>query len=177
MFVSTTKRSRLRALPELSILAFVFFAFAVFALGSILVRAQKVVRPGPAVGQTDSTTSGSDEPLLREYKGVGLGMTAEEARGKLGDPADKSDQQDFYNVSDNESAQIFYDASRKVMAVSVHYVGGAPTPKSILGAEAQPGPDGSIFRLVRYPRAGYWVSYHRTAGDAPLVTVTMRKAE
>src|SRR3712207_96444 len=55
-----------------------------------------------------------DEPPFKEYKGVRLGMSADEVRKKLGSPQDKSEQQDFYSFSDKEGAQVFYDAERKV---------------------------------------------------------------
>ncbi len=104
-------------------------------------------------------------------------MTADEARKKLGNPTDKSDAQDFYAVSDNETAQIFYDIQKKVHALSVIYMGGGamPTAKSVLGAEVETKPDGSMHRRVDYPKAGYWIAYSRTSGDSPLVTVTMQK--
>ena len=37
------------------------------------------------------------------------------------------------------------------------------------------GADGRLYKLVRYPTAGYWVAYSRTTGDAPVVSVTMKK--
>ena len=43
-----------------------------------------------------------------------LGMTAAEARAKLGEPAMKSDEQDFYVFSANETAQIVYTAQKVV---------------------------------------------------------------
>ena len=118
-------------------------------------------------------------PPYREYKGVRIGMTADEARKKLGDPADKSDKQDFYAFSDgNEMAQVFYDAEKKVFAVSVIYMSGssgAPTAKSVLGVELEPKADGSLHRKIDYPKAGFWVAYSRSQGDAPMVTVTMQR--
>lgn len=39
------------------------------------------------------------QPLYAEYRGVRLGMTAVEVRAKLGEPALKSDEQDFYVLS------------------------------------------------------------------------------
>src|SRR5688572_7631718 len=137
MLTTTNQRFYLRTLAEL-----VLLALAVFALGSLLVHAQKNAAknaPAPApAAQTRVNAPDADGPILREYRGVRLGMTAEEARLKLGEPADKSDQQDFYTFSETESAQIFYDAARKVLAVSTHYSGGvanAPDAKSVLGAD------------------------------------------
>ena len=120
-----------------------------------------------------------DEPAYKEYKGVQIGMTAADARKKLGDPTDKGDKQDFYAVSDNETVQVFYDDEKKVFALSVLYMGAglasAPNAKAVLGAEAEAGADGRVYKLVQYPKAGYWVSYSRTGGDTPIVTITMQK--
>ncbi|HZI20708.1 MAG TPA: hypothetical protein VEY09_19225 [Pyrinomonadaceae bacterium] len=120
---------------------------------------------------------GEKEPVYQSYKGVKIGMTADEVRKSLGSPEDKGDAQDFYAFSDDESAQVFYDSEKKVYAVSVFYTGGksVPTAKAVLGAEAEAKPDGSMHRIVDYPKAGYWVAYSRTAGDSPLITVTMQK--
>jgi hypothetical protein len=175
MFVTTNGRNHLRMIAEL-----VLLTLTIFALGSLLAHAQKnAAKSGPAATPHAAVSApAAEEPLLREYRGVRLGMTAEEARLKLGAPADKSDQQDFYIFSETESAQIFYDASHKVMAVSAQYAGdgaGTPSAKSILGTDVEPREDGSTYKLVKYERAGCWVSYSRTAGDLPVVTVSMKR--
>ena len=72
-----------------------------------------------AQGQRKPGQNSDDEaPVFREYRGVQLGMTAEEARKKLGDPKDKSDDQDFFVINDKEAAQIVYDKSHKVATLS-----------------------------------------------------------
>jgi hypothetical protein len=50
-----------------------------------------------------------------------------------------------------------------------------PTPKAILGADVEPKQDGSMYQIVYYPKAGYWVAYSRTTGDEPLTMITMQK--
>ena len=175
MLTNTHQRFYLRTLAELVLLALV-----VFALGSLLVHAQKNTPKTAPAAQTTANSADADGPLLREYRGVTLGMTAEEARKKLGEPADKSDTQDFYTFSETESAQIFYDAERKVLAISAHYTGagsGAPDAKTVLGSDVPPQADGSAYKMVEYKRAGCWVAYSRTAGDAPTVTVSIKKAQ
>lgn len=116
-------------------------------------------------------------PVFQNFMGVTIGMEADNVREKLGNPKDKGEHQDFFVFSESQSAQVFYDQG-KVSAISIDYVvkdGEAPTPESILGEAVQAKPDGSIYQLKRYPEAGYWVAYSRTAGDDPLVTVTMQK--
>ena len=134
--------------------------------------------PTVARAQGGGNDKRADKPLYVEYKGVRIGMDAAEVRKKLGDPTDKGDLQDFYMFNDSESAQVFY-AKGKVNALSVNYVGdkNAPLPKIVLGIDIEPKADGGMHKLVRYPEAGYWVSYNRTAGADPLITVTMQKIQ
>jgi outer membrane protein assembly factor BamE (lipoprotein component of BamABCDE complex) len=164
MFSVRTYRYR-RTLLELTL--FVALTLAALSLLS-LVQAQTPATPAPQ----------TEEPLMREYKGVRIGMPAEEARKKLGEPSETAGRQDFFVISNSESAQVFYDAQRKVLAVSVNYLGdisGAPSPEKVFGSPAEAKPDGSVYKMVRYQRAGYFVVYTRTSGDDPLVNVTMQK--
>ena len=116
-------------------------------------------------------------PVYKEFMGVVLEMEADEVREKLGHLKDKGERQDFFVFSESQSAQIAYDEQGKVKTISVDYARGdkAPTAESVLGEAVQAKPDGSIYQLKRYPSAGYWVAYSRTAGDSPIVTVTMQK--
>jgi hypothetical protein len=121
----------------------------------------------------------AEEPPFHEYKGVQIGMTADEARKKLGNPADKGDKQDSFVFNDNESCQVYYDDTKKVYAVAVTYLGGKeiPTPKIILGIDAEVKQDGSLYKMVRFPKVGYWVAYTRTAGNEPMTLITMQKIQ
>jgi hypothetical protein len=122
-----------------------------------------------------------ESPIFQEYRGVQLGWLADDVRKKLGNPADKGDEQDFYVFGEKETAQILYDkATHKVTAISVDFMNGASgviTPQQVFGADFETKPDGSKHKLVRYPKAGYWVSYSRTAGDTPIVTITIQKMQ
>ena len=126
-----------------------------------------------------SAQAGGEDPAFNEFKGVRIGMTADEARKRLGDPKDKSDEQDFYLYGEKLAAQVLYKM-HKVVTISIDFMGEvneAPSPKQVLGADVEAKPDGSMYKLVRYPKAGYWVSYNRTAGDSPLVSITMQKID
>jgi hypothetical protein len=157
---------------------------AVFLVIAPVTNAQKATstrNPNPRVAKTRATTdtklkADSAKPLFSEYKGTRLGMSPDEVRAKLPDLKEKGDDQDFFVFSETESAQVFYQGG-KVFAISVNYTGasGAPKCADVIGEEIQAKDDGSKYQLVRYPEAGYWVSYSRTAGDAPLITVTIQK--
>ena len=152
---------RTLTLPVLSLLA---FALAFAAAGA---RAQ------------NGADKDKDAPPFHDYKGVHIGMTSDEARKVLGSPADKGDTQDFYSFNDKESAQLYYDGDHKVYAISVTYLGGTAVPesKSVLGAEADRKNDGSLYKMIRFPKAGCWVSYTGTSGDSPMTIVTMQKLQ
>jgi hypothetical protein len=123
---------------------------------------------------------GDEGPIFHEYRGVKIGSPAEEVRKKLGNPTDKSAEQDFFVFGDKESAQILYDKSGKVVTISVDFLNGASgvlTPKDLFGGEIEAKSDGSAYRMVRYPKAGCWLSYNKTAGAQPLVTVTLQKID
>ena len=131
-------------------------------------------------GQKAATTKVSAQmaqPLVTDYRGVTLGMTAAEAVTKLGQPMSRADDQDFFFLSDKDSVQIAYDTGRRVKTISVDYFGGtgAPDYKNVVGNEIQTKPDGSLYKLVRYESQRFWVSYNRTAGPVIIVTITIEK--
>jgi hypothetical protein len=79
---------------------------------------------------------------------------------------------------DKETVQILYDKAQKVVTISVDFSNGASevlTPQQVFGAEIEAKSDGSKYKMVRYPKAGIWLSYNRTAGNSPMVTVTLQK--
>ena len=137
------------------------------------------VAAGQTTRRTPAATTKEDEPVFLDYRGVKIGWLADDVRKKLGNPANKGDEQDFYVFNEKETCQIFYDkATSKVTAISVDFMNGAReviTPQQVFGADIETKPDGSKSKLVRYPKAGFWVSYSRTAGDSPIITVTIQK--
>jgi hypothetical protein len=161
------KHSLLKSFPaRLLILAATFFL--------IISGSTAQAQTGDSTGEI--TQNGN--PAFREYKGVTIGMTLSEVRHKLGDPKDSSGGQDLYRFSEAEVAQIFYDQSQQVKAVSINYMGeksGAPDCKQVLGLDIKAAADGTIRQLVRYPKAGFWVSYNRFGTDDPVITVTIQK--
>jgi opacity protein-like surface antigen len=116
------------------------------------------------------------KPVYAGYRGVMVGMPMADARTKLGNAKDKSDAEDYYVYGDNESAQVLYGADKTVRVISINYIGkNAPSPMDILGTAVEAKPDGSMNKMVRYPKSGFWISYLKTGGDDPMVVVTVQK--
>ena len=125
--------------------------------------------------------SGDEESaLFQDYRGVQLGMAADEVRKKLGEPKDKTDEQDFFIFNESETAQIVYDKMHKVITISADFLTAGdkvPTAKQVFGGEVEAKADGSMYKMVRFTKAGYWLSYNRTGGTSPLTTVTLQKIQ
>ena len=57
-------------------------------------------------------------PVWQSYKGVAIGMTADQVREKLGAPRSEDAEGFFYVFSETENAQILLDAAKKVRCIS-----------------------------------------------------------
>ena len=119
--------------------------------------------------------SASGQSRYTEYRGVRLGMAAADVRTKLGEPTLKSNEQDFFVISANETAQIAYNAAQKVVTISTDYTNGvgAPDYKTVVGEGLLEKPDGSLFRMVIYDKERFWVSFNKSASTVPTVTITI----
>lgn len=149
----------------------------VVLLSCVVIVLLLTASTAPAQGSKGSINTPDENGF--QFRGLKIGMATEDARKKLGSPKEKSPEQDFYVFNDNEAVQILYDKGA-VSAISIDYMNGAnsiPSPKDVLGADAEAKADGSIHKVVRYPKAGYWVSYSRTAGADPTITITMQKIQ
>jgi outer membrane protein assembly factor BamE (lipoprotein component of BamABCDE complex) len=163
-----------------------FTGFTIFLLSAMAALPAFAQTTGNAES-TAATTNAAEEngkkvtmPAWTAYREVKLGMSAEEVRKILGKP--KIDDKDgfYYEISDDEFVQIRLDNDKKVRIIAATYTGGKlPQYGDVFGAEAEPPtkPDGSIYNLVRYPEAGFWIAYSRRAGEKPAVTVTMQKID
>jgi outer membrane protein assembly factor BamE (lipoprotein component of BamABCDE complex) len=127
--------------------------------------------------QANAHATASQQPLYSDYKGVRIGMAAAEVREKLGKPTMAGDEQDYYIVSPSETVQIAYDKAQKTKAISIDFIEGigAPDYKAVVGPDVETKPDGSIHKMVTYESLGFWVSYHRSAGTVPTVSITIQR--
>ena len=126
-FDSSRRRGGLRTLLASALLA-VAASPAVPVGHAQTVQNQQPKSPD-AAAQGQATT-----PVYKEYKGVRLGMSADEVRQKLGRPKEAGKEQDFFVFSDNERARVYYDAAHKATAVISTFIGkasNAPTPEAV----------------------------------------------
>jgi hypothetical protein len=151
----------------------------IIALSASLVNAQtRDQKSRNQMANAFSEPATVQQPLFTEYKGVRIGMTAQEVRAKLGMTGMRVDDQEFYVFNDRETAQFGYDSQNRVEVISVDYLGGtgAPDYRSVVGPDITVKPDGSMYKMVRYDQLGFWVSYNRTANNSVvMVSITIQK--
>lgn len=119
-------------------------------------------------------------PYIEDLKGVAINMTADQAIEKLGKPKVSDKAGMYFQFSGTDSAQVGLDAKHKVRTVALIYRTGsadAMQPEDVFGPDVLivPKKDGSIYKMVRYPSAGFWIAYSKTGGSKPMTTVTMRR--
>jgi hypothetical protein len=146
-------------------------------VGFALVAAVPVANSQKPSVRSSAHSPSTKESLYSEYRGVRVGMKAQEVRVKLGEPLQKADDMDLYSFSEKETAQIAYDASHSVTTISVDYLGGvgAPDYKDVVGSDVEVKADGSIYKVMRYDSLGFWVFYNRGQGENAIVTITIQK--
>lgn len=122
-------------------------------------------------------TPAGGNPPFSSYKGVSIGMSIDEVRDKLGKTKEPSEAMDYYAPAGDEFIQVYYEA-KAVTALTVTFKGNldsAPNPKTVFGENAEVKPDGGIFKMVRYPKAGFWISYNKISGDDPVIMIAIKK--
>ena len=160
-------------------------AFALLVAGSAIGQTaeQPVTEPVAAALKPKAAPvkNGAAAPMVADLKGVKIGMTADEVEKVLGDADSKDATSLYFDLKNGESMQMQLGADKKVTMMAAIYTGSnakAPEITAVLGpdAAAEPGEDGRIYKLVRYPDAGYWVAYSRiNASGNPMTTVTITK--
>lgn len=167
----TSKIGKSAILPVLSCAAILLFILVPAFLG---IASDRLLVPAASA----SAMPTPETPVYTGYKNVTIGMPMDQARAKLGTARDKSDAEDYYVISENETVQVQFDADKKVRTIAVNFIGNnpsAPAAKAVFGSDAEIRPDGGAFKMVRYPKAGYWVSYIKTAGENAMVIVTIQR--
>lgn len=118
-------------------------------------------------------------PYLKEYRKIAIGTPADTLGEVWGKPQMEYPDGFIYELSDSETVQIVISPEKKIATISVTFVEGrgAPAFAEVFGGAITPEKreNGSVYKLVRYPDAGYWVAYSMGPGEKANVSLTMQK--
>jgi hypothetical protein len=158
-------------------------AFGLVAAGSGFAQVPdnttgKTEQPQLAVAAAEPAAPQVLKPAVDSVRDIELGMTVEQVKAKLGKPDVEDKTGLYFTLDKGDSVQIGLDADKKVRTVAAIYGAGskdAPSFTDIFGTDAA-APEGDVYKLERYPDAGYWVSYSRTnSKDKPVTVIMLRK--
>lgn len=142
------------------------------SLACTLVIGSLVVMGAP---ELTSITAASPQKVMREYKGVRLGMKSEEVQAALGKPENKSEASEEYKLSGDDTLTVHYD-SGLVKALMFYYsdAKNAPTWKDVVGdAEVKVNENGSKFAKVEVSAEKFWVlMYQNKTGTTTTITIS-----
>ena len=117
-------------------------------------------------------------PAMTEFRKASIGIAADELKKAWGKPEVEDKTGFIYNFSEKEMAQVALTPDEKVDAIAVTFRDGTGAPKAedIFGPneKIERKENGSLFHMVRYPEAGYWVSY-LSQGEGKMVILTYKK--
>ncbi len=148
-----------------------------------LILAFVVMTAALAHAQGNPPAATPSGPLVTDLNGIKIGMTKDEVREKLGRPSSSDDTGMVFNLSKIETAQIGLNPKGNVRTIALIFTdedANAPKFSDIFGPDVpmETKENGSVYKLVRYRSAGFWIAYSRTMIDKkPMTTITMRKLE
>jgi hypothetical protein len=155
-------------------------------LGAASVFAQTAEPSTPVasnIGQTAAQPALKEGPAISDLEGISIGMTDDQVKEKLGKPESGDNSGMYFSMSNGQSMQLALDSEGKVRMIAVVYMGSKakpPEPTEVFGKDGniEPSADGKIYKMVRYPTAGYWIAYSRlNLENGPMTTVTIQKMD
>jgi hypothetical protein len=133
---------------KLSTTLIVLALFATLASHNNLPLSAKAQQPQLPIQQeqTPSQIALPSLPVLREYRGIKLGMNREQVKDAMDKPSQTSKDWDEFKLKDNDLMTVRYDEQGAVKTIQLYFTDAARAPeweKTIGSAEIQQKPNGS----------------------------------
>lgn len=149
----------------------------VLALASILTLCAQSVR-SDWTSQQSATQDPPAAPVkvMREYKGVKLGLTREQVHAAMGKPANTSENTEDYNLTGEDTITVHYEKG-EVKAIQLAFLDpkNAPAWKDVVGdsAEVTQLDNGAKHARTMVSEEKFWVSiYQSKDGMTTRITIS-----
>jgi hypothetical protein len=148
-------------------------SFALLAFGGAALNAQSAALEPPS---SHAAAVLQDPKVMREFRGVKLGLKTEAVRAALGKPESTGDDWEEYKISDNDTITVRYDAGT-VKAIQVQFTNAknAPAWTDVVGkADIQQLDSGAKTARVTLNEEKFWVSMYQNK-DATVIRITISR--
>jgi hypothetical protein len=147
------------------------------AVGSLIVCAAGVQ---PAFAQETAKAGGpppaSAAKVMREFRGIKLGLKSEQVHAALGKPESPGDEREEYKLSDDDMLTVHYDKG-VVRAIQLYFTNpkNAPAWAEVVGsAEVAENASGGKHARVVMREENFWVSMFQNK-DQTVTTITISR--
>jgi hypothetical protein len=126
--------------------------------------------PGQAGAQS------SEPKVMREYRGIKLGLKSTEVRAALGKPESASDNRDEYKIGGEDLLTVHYD-NGVVRAIQLYFTDAknAPSWAEVVGdAEIKENENGAKQARVIVSKENFWVSMFQNK-EKTVTTITISR--
>jgi hypothetical protein len=116
-------------------------------------------------------------PVLREYRGVKLGMGREQVKAVMGGPAQVEKDWDEFKLGSGDLMTVRYDDKEAVKTIQLYFTDPAHAPKwaEVVGdAEIQEKSTGSKFARAMNSAENFWVTMFQSKSGA-VTTITLSR--
>ena|SRR5919109_2724343 len=163
-----------------ALLAIGSLAFWMPGLTPLAAQQKEPQTSASAVNQEESQTanisaSPKEIKVMREYRGIKLGMKRDEVRDALGKPELSDKSQDNFKIGGDDRLTTYYD-NDSVKAIQLYFFESknVPTWADVVGdTEVEQRPDGSKVTRAEFTEENFWVSmYQSKSGDVTTITIS-----
>jgi hypothetical protein len=131
-------------------------------------------------GQADALSPISKAiKVMREYRGIKLGMKRDEVRDALGKPELSDKGQDSFKIGGDDRLTAHYDDD-SVNVIQLYFFESKRVPNwaDVVGdAEIEQRPDGSKIARVEMPEENFWISmFQNKNGDVTTITISRSRS-
>lgn len=152
------------------------------SMAGVIAAQQKEQQPsGSAVIQHEGQSANINAPhqvinVMREYRGIKLGMKRDLVRDELGKPELSDQAQDSFKIGGEDRITTLYE-NDAVKMIQLYFFESKKVPSwaDVVGTtEIEQNPDGSKIARVEVPEENFWISMSQSKGG-DVITITISR--